>query len=281
MRPTEIIEARERLGLTQSEVAHRARVSEQTVSRIERGIRVRPNSLKDVYAVLNLPYAGLDTTELVVPERLRTDPDTDALLATAATLPNVRYLARPDPAGWANYVWALIRANPLRGTYQRTNAFPLVFGGLIVIVHWVGCIYTLYDNYGNPNFEIFFLVAAILGFLGFFIGMFVYWYAQDDYKKLWGYHDERIGYAFSTDVIWKLTIQDRDIAVERIPLDDVEGRRVDPDGPFMSIIIRHGSDETVIAMIPQHSGLTDLIAQPRPMDRFRSFPLEPGMPQVA
>ncbi len=267
MRPSDIITAREALGLTQEEVAARARVSEQSVSRIERGVRVRPNTLKDVCAVLNLPYDGLDTTVLVMPDRLKDDPDTATLLTAAATLPDIRYLARPDPVGWADYIWSIIRENPVRGICTRTSALTLILCFCTPLAFWFP-VWLAVEDYQFSIVDIL-IIVTIAGVCIWF----GYWIASEDYKELWICKDHRLGYAFSDDAVWELKIQPDRIAGRRISHEEATERHVKRDGPFLEMYIYVHPHSIKAAKVPYDAGLADLMTRPRTTDRSCTIPM--------
>ncbi len=268
MRPTDIIEARERLGLTQSEVAHRARVSEQTVSRIERGIRVRPNSLKDVYAVLGLAYSQVDTTTLVMPERLLASASTEQMRQASVSLPNVEYLVRPDPQAWKSYVIGQFRAN----AFAASRRYPLIpFTAIMTLatipfVIWASILAYGALAIGMAFFLIFSGFIAILNLISIAVLVF---YGRELYRDYVACPDLDQAYAISEDAIWTLTATADRVDVKRTSLADVVWREVITDGPFMKIRVRQGEDVTEIERLPLHRGIVDLVDRQRPLDRNR------------
>ncbi len=280
MQPSDIVAAREALGLTQEEVAARARVSEQTVSRIERGIRVRPNSLKDVYAVLGLVYEMLDTIKLVMPDRLIEDPNTQIMRRTAQGLPHIEYLMRPDPRAWSQYVKVRLRKNPIRTFFKEgiaIAALMVVLSLLCVIYPSLFCYYNYAEGDVTP-----FLLFPIFGLVFLFTGIGTWISFIILYDDIVRCPDYACGYAISADAIWKMNVDEDRIRLKRISLTDCIWRQAIHQGAdFIKIRVRNGEEVEELDRMPAHPGIIALIERPRTNDRDRTLPLSAIHPTAA
>ncbi len=275
MRPADITAARERLGLTQEEVAAHARVSEQTVSRIERGIRVRPNSLKDVYAVLNLAYEPIETVELVMPERLIGVTSTEAMRQATKELPQVEYLVRPDPVAWKDHVFGEYRRHPY-SAFRRYDLIPqAIVAALLGIPLFTWIIAMEIEAFSRGII----LGSALLCLFALMAGLYIRAMrevAMEFRNDFITCPDLDVGYAFSENEIWKLCVQEDRVFVRRISIQGMAYRTVTTDGPFMNLRIRNGEEVDEIGRLPLHQGIIDLIDRVRRDDKHRVIFVSPS-----
>ncbi len=281
MRPSDITDAREALGLTQEEVAARARVSEQTVSRIERGIRVRPNSLKDVYAVLGLAYEPLDTIELVMSDRLMADPITDILRLSCASLPDIRYLVRSDRFDYAEYLRNRFYNHPLRACWENILETLAVVSGAIFIpfLTLMLCFAPAHDNISATLDWTITLFLMVMMWLIFGLPYaFVIYTIRDNYFPK---NEYPVGYAVSEDTIWNIVVRDDDVSLTRISLAEANRYWIARTGPFIEINVLEGEHLSTLSELPAHDGVIALIKRPRASDRTRTIPLPQIQPAAA
>lgn len=272
MKPADIIAARDRLGLSQQDLAARAGISLQSVSRMERGIRVRPDSMKALCAALDVPLTPLETTVLVMPERLKSDPDTQQMLAACSSLPHIRYLVRPDAIAWAAYIKGQFWKRPFSYITVDTN-----LGMAILCLAWVCLMFGLLilAMIGHPTVPFgpklglaFMACACIAG-----AGYLAYEQFLGDWRRIYRSTEFRGGYAIAEEAIWALTVKTGALSIERIDLAPADERRFRRDGPFVNLSLSTGRDSRVIEHLPEHPGVIDLIERPRPDDRHRTIPL--------
>lgn len=271
MTPSEFKNHRKRLGKSQKDIAAAVGVDERTIIRLEQGHRVRPNTMQAVCAFLGIAYEPLNTVELVMPDRLKEDPDTAIMLASCANLPGIRYLVRTDPHAWAAYTKAQFRERPFGSFFGQVE---LVCIGIILV-----CAFTMIamavqttateDNLSGSGISLAICLGPIV--LSVLAGAALS--GLSAYDNLFSKVDLRQGYAISDDAIWKMFVEDQQVRLKRISLVDAIWRRVKRNGPFIDIGVKGGEDVSWIDRLPDHPGIVELIERTRPNDRERTLPL--------
>lgn len=273
MTPTDLRRIREERGLTQDEVAIGAGVNVRTISRLEKGEPVRPDTVKAVCAFYGIPYEGMVDIEIVAPEHLVAHPSTMQLLKAAESLPQIRYLVRHDYHGYARYLRNLVTKRAYGTLMVELGMFgycllaPIWLAGIIL----AGTAAVLLAKSGDIRF----LTPALGISLMIMLFSFELLALVRRIKQRINHPQDRLmeGFAIADDAVWKLHIQKSSVRIERIDLEQCRWRSIDRHGDFATYKI--GTPESVVWInpVPDHPGVAALIERVRRRDQVRTMPL--------
>ncbi len=279
MTPSDIISAREGLGLTQEELAIRAGISTQSVSRLERGVPVRPDTLKAVCAALDMSYAPMAHIEVVGPEDLVRHSSTGDFLRAAQTLPGVRYLVRVSEREWIDGMRAIDQWAPWLNqvSFEVGGLFGKAFMALVTTL-FMGAILLvmLAATHNNESWISTYFVITIcaLGWIALIISELPLHYIIR-YNSL---IEHRIfAYAFADETMWVLGLDG----------DDVHSLRYDMTDGCIDIIPWQGKNLLIVPLydncyrtevVPNVPGLVSLIKRPKSKDTHGVVHIRGRMP---
>lgn len=273
MTPTDLRRIREERGLTQEEVAIGAGVNVRTISRLEKGEPVRHDTVKAVCAFYGIPYEGMVDIEIVAPEHLVAHPSTMQLLKAAETLPQIRYLVRPDTVGYAHYLRRLVSERRFAALAARFNPGTLIFAGSFWLIGllFMSLAWVLYAQNNQAHILIASLAVTALFLLitcemaSTIRGIRNAMHQPEDHRD--------VGYAVADDAIWKLNLQDTAVRIERIDLERCQARIVERHGDFATYTLVARDRRVTIEPVPDHDGVAALIERVRLHDQVRTMPL--------
>lgn len=273
MTPTDLRRIREERGLTQDEVAIGAGVNVRTISRLEKGESVRPDTVKAVCAFYGIPYQGMVDIEIVAPEHLVAHPSTVRLLKAAEGLPQIRYLVRQDAQGYARYLRRLAgerRFGAIRDRFDPTLSKFLGAWWLIGVL-FMGLGWKIHTETGQASVLVATLGVTVLTLL---LTREIWLSVQQTQDAMHRPQDRLdIGFAIAEDAIWKLELQETAVRIERIDLDRCRSRTVERHGDFATYTVATRDRLVTIEPVPDHAGVAALIERVRPHDQVRTIPL--------
>lgn len=263
MQPSHIVSARQKLGITQEELATMSGVSAQTVSRIERGKPVRPDSVKAVCAALQMRYSPMEGIEVVASDRMRRHPSTDQMHHAARSLPGARFLVRPQ--GELSHRLArdllkrmrLVALWKLLGLQELPWVLPMIPAWcFLAILPWY-----LTLSYPLPRHDVSYIIYTVLvicsvNISALFISLHIIIYTNNLLAPLFNPPDKSdLGIVVGTDAMWVMQVRGNALDVTRVNImsGGVEAQSI--GGGVATLSFRWREAHPTIEVVADHDGL--------------------------